>query len=210
MTPWSTWASAVLQGVNAPANDTNAGTLWAWSGAESLPRDRMSWCNPLNTTEPWPGSGDMNTVGVKRYASVQNGIDATVATLLNGHYPVILANLRASLPRAQWGLACANLGTWGTGCTWLATNYGSLPDSFGGANVAEADDVYNVLVKNGSTQGGSVSWLAKTLADIRAQLDGGVAPADVSALTAAVKSLSTAVAVLDGKVNRILKELNTP
>ena len=205
MIPWSTWATATLQGIRAPVNDTNAGTLWAWSGAESLPRDRMSWCNPLNTTQFWPGSIDMNSVGVKRYATVQNGIAATVVTLLNGHYPVILANLRGSLPRAQWGLACANLGTWGTGCAWLATNYGPLPDSFGGTTdltpeqSAQLVAIYKQFI--------SPTYL--TL-DARFAALGKIAPVDIAALVNSVGALSTAVTVLDSKVNRLLKEFYTP
>jgi hypothetical protein len=129
---WETWATAVLPGVGAPVNAINLDTLWAWSHAESG-ADVMRWNNPLNTTEYWPGAVAMNSVGVKRYASENDGVLATVATLDNGYYPVILANLRSSVPRAQWGNACANLDTWGTGCGWLQATYGPAPGILGGS-----------------------------------------------------------------------------
>lgn len=97
----------------------------------------MSWCNPLNTTQPWPGAVDMNSVGVKRYLTILDGVNATVTTLVNGHYPVILSKLKRSIPRAQWTDACPNLGTWGTGCGWLNQNYGPPPGNIQG----EEDDM---------------------------------------------------------------------
>jgi hypothetical protein len=69
---------------------------------------------------------------VQIYPTLQDGIQATVATLENGYYPIILANLRGSVPRAQWGNACANLKTWGTGCGWLNAAYGDAPGNITG------------------------------------------------------------------------------
>jgi hypothetical protein len=128
---WDLWASSVLLRIGAPVNEINADTIWAWSNAESG-ADVMRWNNPLNTTQDWPGAVNMNSVGVKRYLTVQDGIGATVVTLTNGFYPVILANFRASVPRAQWGNACPNLGVWGTGCGWLQGIYGPVPGNLGG------------------------------------------------------------------------------
>ncbi len=128
---WTDWAGGVLGGIGAPVNSTNLDTLWAWSNKESG-ADVMRWNNPLNTTEGWPGAVSMNSVGVKSYLNVNDGILATVATLDNGYYPVILAKLRGSVPRAQWDSACANLGTWGTGCNWLQATYGPAPGNLTG------------------------------------------------------------------------------
>ena len=134
-----------------------------------------------------------------------------IAVWHNGMYGPVLA---AKTPSAQllaigqspWDAGHYNNGG-GPGSSIVAA-YSLLPL---GGNMAEADDVYNVLVKNGATLGGSISWLATALADIKAHLGGGTAPpADLTALSASVGRLATAVAVLDGKVNRILKELNTP
>lgn len=123
---WTDWATGTLQGINAPGDQVNFDTLWAWSGAESG-IDRMRWNNPLNTTQPWPGAKDMNSVGVKAYLSIADGIGATVVTLTNGYYPLILDHLQRSIPRQQWVDACPNLGKWGTGCTWLTVDYGLAP-----------------------------------------------------------------------------------
>lgn len=109
----------------------NLDTLWAWSNKESGAAV-MRWNNPLNTTEIYGTSMPMNDVGVQFYPEEWIGVSATVATLENGYYPVILANLRGSVPRAQWGNACANLGTWGTGCDWLQSTYGPAPGNLGG------------------------------------------------------------------------------
>ena len=87
---------------------------------------------PLNTTQGWPGAVDMNPAGVKRYLTIQDGIGATATTLKNGHYPMILANLKASIPRGHWGNACPNLDTWGTGCGWLKADYGPPPTNLEG------------------------------------------------------------------------------
>lgn len=142
---WSDWASGVLQGLGAPLDALNLDTLWAWSGAESLPYDRMHINNPLNTTQPWSGATDWNTVGVKIYATESDGIGATVSTLLNGRYPTIVSHLRNSIPRAQWGDACPELNVWGTGCGWLDTDYGAVPGSTGGFLMALTDLEQEVL-----------------------------------------------------------------
>lgn len=146
MTTWEQWATAVLAGIGAPADQTNIDTLWAWSNKESG-ADVMRWNNPLNTTEPWPGAQNMNSVGVKRYASVNDGVLATVATLDNGYYPTILANLRSSLSRSQWGNACAELGKWGTGCGWLTSVYGAAPGAILGLDVITDPTQANLLVE---------------------------------------------------------------
>lgn len=137
---WNDWAAGVLNGIGAPVDAANVDTLWAWSHAETAPYDLMRWNNPLNTTEPWPGARDSGAQpgphDVKIYATENDGVLATVATLDNGSYPVILANLRGSVPRAGWTNACPNLHTWGTGCNWLQSTYGPAPVILG------ADDMF--------------------------------------------------------------------
>ena len=46
--------------------------------------------NPLNTTENMPGATNWNEIGVKRYKSLADGVEATARTLTNGLYPNIL------------------------------------------------------------------------------------------------------------------------
>lgn len=139
MTSYETWRLGVLQGIGAPASSENLDTLWAWSNAETAPYDLMRWNNPLNTTQPWPGAVNSGAQpgphDVKIYHTVADGINATIATLLNGYYPNIVGNLRGSVPRGSWGAyssAGAQLHLWGTGTNWLTATYGSGSGSLGG------------------------------------------------------------------------------
>lgn len=143
MTPWETWCVGVIRGVGEPFTAVSVDTHWAWSNAETAPYDLMRWNNPQNSTEKWydasgnrvsrdsgaqPGAHD-----VQIYPSVDVGIAATVYNLVNEpYYPAIVANLRAGLPRQQWGAtsqAGTELHVWGTGTTWLtaAPYFGPAP-----------------------------------------------------------------------------------
>lgn len=145
---WVDWATEVLHGISATLTQANLDSLWGWSNAESG-SDVMRWNNPLNTTQPWPGATNANSVGVKIYPSEVDGAQATVVTLLNGNYPTVVAHLQSSVPRGEWGDACGQLRKWGTGCGWLNTNYGAAP---GAAEVDMTPDqdakltaIYNFL-----------------------------------------------------------------
>lgn len=120
---FTTWKSGVLAGIQAPDDPTNTDTLWAWQAAEG----GIGHNNPLNTTEELLAGidvdPDFNRVGVEIYPTIQDGVVATVATLLNGRYPTIVSHLRNSVPRAQWRDACGDLGTWGTGCGWITETF---------------------------------------------------------------------------------------
>jgi hypothetical protein len=178
---WTDWAAGVLSGIGAPGTAVNLDSLWAWSGKESG-IDRMRWNNPLNTTQPWAGAQNMNSVGVKRYATVQDGISATVTTLLNGFYPGIVGHLRQSVPRSSWTDVCGELGIWGTGCGWLNGLYGSAPGSIVSAE-DDMTDLQDATLTNTSrrisaflenqhswtTAQGQVVQMPVTLADLTAQ-----------------------------------------
>jgi len=69
--------------------------------------------NPLDTTQPWPGSTSYNSVGVRNYATWDDGVAATVATLRNGYYPDVIAVLNAGGPADRLVVAWAN-SPWGT------------------------------------------------------------------------------------------------
>ncbi len=189
-TAWEQWASGVLAGVGAPVDIATVDVLWGWSNAESGAAV-MRWNNPLNTTEPWPGAQNMNSVGVKRYASVNDGILATVATLDNGYYPTILANLRSSVSRSQWGNACGELGKWGTGCGWLQSVYGAAPGDILAADMtpeesAKLDTVFTVISQLGSYPVGAAALAAIPKLDaILAKLDAVAPPGASGGLTAA-------------------------
>ncbi len=139
---WNTWAASVLSKVGAPLSQTNYDTLWNWSHAESG-SNVMRWNNPLNTTQPYPGATNANSVGVKIYPNASAGAQATANTLLNGYYPDIVQNLRSGLPTSQWSTkAQAQVSKWGTGLSFLhataaaPTAAGRLPNQ-GGSTLAD-------------------------------------------------------------------------
>lgn len=158
-TDWLTWASGTLTGIGAPVNDTNLATLWNWTAAEKphpTGAAATQWNNPLNTTQPASGASSVNSVGVKSYPDIGTGVNATVQTLLNGHYPNIISNLRASTPASGWGNACSDLGVWGTGCSWIgnaAPNVGSIVSGLVSGPTA--------VVSAGAAAGSGLSSFAK-------------------------------------------------
>jgi hypothetical protein len=122
-TAFQQWATAVLQGIEAPVTQTNIDFLAAWARFESGP-DVLRWNNPLNITQG-PGT-DMNSVGVKSFPDPQTGAARTVQTLENGHYPAILTGLRTSQAPSWYAQnASSDLSTWGSGTSWIG-NAGNL------------------------------------------------------------------------------------
>ena len=107
------WRFRLLRAVHAKGASANRQLLGAWAKAEG----GTARYNPLNTTEPWPGATDYNSAGVRNYPTGAAGIAATAATLVNGHYPGIVHDLRAG------GFTAAQMverngpqfDTWGTG-----------------------------------------------------------------------------------------------
>jgi hypothetical protein len=99
----------VLAGIGAPDTPENRRLMNAWQRAEGGSAD-----NPFNTTQGAPGATDFNSVGVKRYPDLATGIAATIKTLLNGHYPNIIAALKAGNNALAVADAIAN-SPWGSG-----------------------------------------------------------------------------------------------
>ena len=221
MSTWTTWASGVLGGIGAPVTAVNLDTLFSWSSAESG-TDLMRWNNPLNTTQPeGAGNVDANSVGVKIYPTVQQGIAATVKTLLNGYYPRIVGHLRKSVPRAQWSDCCAELGTWGTGCAWISRFYGDAPgiptQPIGGIDLTSDEHDALMAIKAQVCQGYSNQRIFKEIdslydgtnlpaEDGLRQLIGKLQPntttpaVDLSGLSAALSALTAKVDVIAGSV----------
>lgn len=84
---------AILVGIGAPVTKNNINYLYAWRQAEG----GHATFNPFNTTMKREGATNYNSVGVKNYISEQQGIEATVSTLLdNRHhrYDAILSALK--------------------------------------------------------------------------------------------------------------------
>lgn len=106
----------VLNLVGAPITASNVANMSAWANAEGGWMHNSALFNPMNTTMHMPGSSVMaggSSAGVQSYASLQSGIAATAATLLNGQYAGILAALRASAPFGAFEGAVAG-SPWGT------------------------------------------------------------------------------------------------
>ena len=109
------WATALLGSLGAPIARNNLVAVVSWETAEYT---SARW-NPLATTYPMPGSTTFNGSGVRNYASLSQGLQATIATLrAAGHgYEAILSNLaRGADPIAtarainasDWCHGCAN------------------------------------------------------------------------------------------------------
>ena len=98
----------ILRGIEAPESRNNMLYLFAWRQAEG----GNAAFNPFNTTQRADGATNYNKVGVKNYTSAEQGIKATIKTLLNGRYGDIISSLRRSadpmetadaLERSPWG-----------------------------------------------------------------------------------------------------------
>ena len=97
------------------------------SALANPPRMRV---NPLATTRDMPGATDMNTVGVKHYTSLRQGLDASRDTLLLGAesygYGAIVASLR-ECASAEVTARAINASAWCRGCVGGAYITGLLP-----------------------------------------------------------------------------------
>jgi hypothetical protein len=99
--------------------------LMKWSTYEIGSVSIVGRWNPLNTTTPEPGSWNFNSAGVQSYPTQASGVAATVRTLQNGHYPQVVAAIRAGVPINDWNTPGirAEIDTWGTHgfASYLAT-----------------------------------------------------------------------------------------
>ena len=107
------WAAKFLAGLGAPVSRNNLVVMVAWQSAEGT---MASW-NPLATTYPMPGATDFNSVGVKNYTSLAQGIQAIILTLSspNYGYQAVVSDLRASADPVETADAI-NASGWCHGC----------------------------------------------------------------------------------------------
>lgn len=75
------WATTLLQKLGAPVSESSIAALTTWMAHEGGHWKNSANYNPLNTTLTLPGSESMNSVGVKRYTSWEQGFEATINTL---------------------------------------------------------------------------------------------------------------------------------
>lgn len=103
------WAHDFLQRLGMPRTGENMRAMLAWQQAEGT-RARF---NPLATTQGgFEGATRFNSVGVKNYATYEDGLAANVEAITNGRYGEILAALRRgdsamavaeAIKRSPWG-----------------------------------------------------------------------------------------------------------
>ena len=111
------WRFRLLAAIHAKGSLQNRKLLAAWARAEG----GSARYNPLNTTQPWPGATDYNSVHVRNYPSGAAGIAATAATLTNGHYDRLVADMRAGGHTARQLVERngSQFDTWGTGASHI-------------------------------------------------------------------------------------------
>ena len=104
------FAREVFKRINVEANGKTLTFAQAWMAYEAT----RATNNPFATTQPWTNSTEFNSVGVRNYATVEDGIAATVATLENGYYNHLMFVLRHpnSTPKEMMG--ALNASPWGS------------------------------------------------------------------------------------------------
>jgi Peptidase family M23 len=116
-----TWATQLLGALGAPVNDSNITALTTWQSREGGHWNNSASFNPLNTTLDMGNSQSMNSVGVKRYNSWDEGIQATVSTLTGANadargYSAIVNALRSGA-NTETILNAVSNSAWVTGKT---------------------------------------------------------------------------------------------
>jgi hypothetical protein len=104
------WAKDFLTKLGMPVTSENVKAVVAWQKAEGT----AAKFNPLATTQPWDGATKFNSVGVRNFATYQDGVDANVKVITNGLYENVLAALRAGDSAEKVAQAIA-ASPWGTG-----------------------------------------------------------------------------------------------
>jgi hypothetical protein len=112
--------TAALADLGARATRSNTSSLARWVAHET-PWPPVAANNPLNSTQPMPGSTAYNYLpgggSVQNYPTAAEGAQATARTLANGFYPQILAALKAGI-----GL-CGNPNLANEFATWSGGGY---------------------------------------------------------------------------------------
>ncbi len=105
------WGRDFLTKLGMPVTGENLRLMKAWQQAEGT----AAQFNPLATTQSgFAGETRFNSVGVKNYASYQDGLDANIKAITNGRYANILAAMQAGNSAETTAQAITN-SPWGTG-----------------------------------------------------------------------------------------------
>ena len=115
------WATGLLQKMGAPVNDASINALTTWMRHEGGHWKNSANYNPLNTTLDMSNNESMNSVGVKRYKSWEEGYAATIGTLTGKNagdrgYTAIVDALKSGAS-TDTILAAVNNSAWMTGKT---------------------------------------------------------------------------------------------
>jgi hypothetical protein len=100
----------VLGCLGAKPTKGNMSFMYAWRQAEGA----TAKFNPFNTTKKMPGATRFNSVGVKNYGSMEDGVRATCDTLKLGYYTDIVNGLKNDVGLYKLS-RMESLKTWGTG-----------------------------------------------------------------------------------------------
>jgi peptidoglycan hydrolase CwlO-like protein len=114
---YADWAKSFLRALGAPVVRSNMIVVIAWEAAEGT---QATW-NPLATTMGAEGATDFNSVGVKNFLSKEQGIDASIRTLMRPSfgYEAILDGLERgadqmetahAIQQSHWCHGCAEGG----------------------------------------------------------------------------------------------------
>ena len=147
------WAASLLSSLNAPASEANIRALNTWMKAEgrgfSTSLNRATY-NPLNTTLDRPGAVSFNKVGVKAYTSWEQGLEATVSTLLGksaadrGYSAIV--NALQSDSGVSAVLGAVNNSAWRTGKTGGHGAYTAFSGKGGGSPTSLSGDAKTVNI----------------------------------------------------------------
>jgi peptidoglycan hydrolase CwlO-like protein len=118
------WGSAFLTKIGAPVTRNNLVVMVAWQTAEGT----LATWNPLATTYNMPGATPYNSVGVRNYTSLDQGLEATMRTLqVPGHgYGEIVSGLKSAAKPMDTGNAI-NASDWCRGCAGGSYVVGIIP-----------------------------------------------------------------------------------
>lgn len=113
---WEQWAALFLPRIAAPVCRENVIAVVAWAAQENTD---AGW-NPLATTLRMSGSTRFNGAGVRNYASLEQGLQATVLTLqqgmeVHGYGPIVDGLRRCAHPMET--ARAVNASRWCLGCS---------------------------------------------------------------------------------------------
>jgi len=85
------WRALLLSKMGAPNNNVTSLALYYWAASEGMPAWENNW---LATTLSCCGGHSVNSVGVKAYPTVADGVQATWQTLEFGAYSSVVSTFR--------------------------------------------------------------------------------------------------------------------